>query len=187
MNHDKITDYINLLLKWNKAYNLTAITQPADIQTKHINDSLSVLPYLKGQRIIDVGTGAGFPGIPLAIAAPEKQFVLLDSNGKKIRFLKQVVHELALQNVEVINTRVELLNPDELFDTVITRAFASLLDMINTTQHLLKSGGYFLAMKGIVPVDDLKKLPHNISHIETHQISVPGLNEARCLVILCKD
>jgi 16S rRNA (guanine527-N7)-methyltransferase len=144
---------------------------------RHLLDSLAVMPYVAGMRIIDVGSGAGIPGIPLALALPDREFVLLDSNGKKSRFQTQVKAALGLQNVEVVNRRVEDYRPDRLFDTVITRAFASVTDILSSSRHLLASGGEMLAMKGVLPESELETLPHGFQLAETINIKVPGLEQ----------
>jgi 16S rRNA (guanine527-N7)-methyltransferase len=144
---------------------------------RHLLDSLAVIPYLGGMRIIDVGSGAGIPGIPLALALPDREFVLLDSSGKKSRFQTHVKGALGLQNVEVVNRRVEDYRPDRLFDTVITRAFASVTDILSSSRHLLASGGEMLAMKGALPESELETLPHGFQLAETINIKVPGLEQ----------
>lgn len=178
---DKISSFLELLQKWNQAYNLTAIRDPKDMVTKHILDSLVVAPYIKGPRIIDVGTGAGLPGIPLAIALPHFQFTLLDSNGKKIRFLTQVLAELGLKNIEIVQERVEDYQSTEGFQTIISRAFASLDDFIDKTKHLLATDGQILAMKGKVLDEELKNVT---GHVKVCQLEIPGLKEQRNLVII---
>lgn len=145
---DQLSRYIELLKKWNRVYNLIATDQTRHIIDRHIIDSLLVIPYLHGKHILDVGTGAGLPGIPLAILLPEKNFVLLDSNGKKTRFITQVKVSLGLDNVQIINQRVEIYQPEILFDVVISRAFANLTDMLNLTQHLCAEEGEFISLKG---------------------------------------
>ncbi|MFC0180651.1 16S rRNA (guanine(527)-N(7))-methyltransferase RsmG [Thorsellia kenyensis] len=151
-------EYVQLLDKWNKAYNLTSVRNPLDMLNKHILDSLLVTPFLKGNKIIDVGTGPGLPGIVLAIFFPEKNFVLLDSLGKRIRFLKEVILKLELNNVEIVQSRVEEFRPNELFDSVISRAFASLKDMITLCSHLLDENGTYYAMKGLYPEDEIEAI-----------------------------
>lgn len=183
----KITEYVELLLKWNKAFNLTAITSLDDIGSKHIADSLAVADYIHGQSIIDVGTGAGLPGIPLAMALPEKQFTLLDSNGKKIRFLKQVVQALNLKNVTPIHARVEDFQPESGFDMVISRAFASICDMLHGSSHLACDHGRFLAMKGMKPKQELEQLPPEFTVVNIHMLNVPGLTAERCLVEIARS
>lgn len=176
---DKILQYVQLLLKWNRAYNLTAIIEPQHIISEHILDSLTLAPWLIGQRSLDVGTGAGLPGIPLAILMPEHQWVLLDSVGKKIRFLRQAVMELALPNVQVVEARVEHWQPERCFDNVVTRAFGSLHDILAKTRHLVCPGGQWLAMKGVYPQAELEGISEPY---EVHILQVPGLAKQRHLV-----
>ncbi|WOJ92447.1 16S rRNA (guanine(527)-N(7))-methyltransferase RsmG [Congregibacter variabilis] len=177
-----LLDYLTLLSRWNKTYNLTAVRDERAMVTRHLLDSLSVLPHLQGQRFIDVGTGAGLPGIPLAIAAPTRQFTLLDSNGKKTRFLVHASNELGLTNIEVVKSRVRDYKPTHIYDTVLSRAFASLDDMISSCQHLLVPGGDFLAMKGQHPDEELQSVESGSFQISTIDLQVPGLFEDRCLV-----
>lgn len=155
---DRLLDYVNLLIKWNRVYNLTAVRDRQRILERHILDSLSVLPYLQGTRVIDIGAGAGLPGIPLAIAKPGNAFVLLDSNSKKTRFMQQVKTELSLTNVEVVCSRVEEYQPEPLFDVVISRAFSSLLQMAQWSAHLCAEQGSMLAMKGSYPDAEIAQL-----------------------------
>lgn len=178
----KIADYVALLIKWNKTYNLTAITKPAEIQQKHIADSLAIAPYLYGSRLIDVGTGAGLPGIPLAITNPDKHFTLLDSNGKKTRFLTQVKQELQLTNVDIVQQRVTDYQPTQPYTSVISRAFATIYDMLVASKHLVCHQGRILAMKGTQPTAELQKIPAGFKLVGVHAIDVPGLNAQRCLV-----
>lgn len=180
----RLLEFVSLLSKWNRAYNLTAIRDPEQMVTLHILDSLVVLHYLHGDRIIDVGTGGGLPGIPLALVAPDKSFTLLDSNGKKTRFLVQAVAELGLSNVTVVHSRVDQYRPGFLFDTVITRAFASLADMLPACRHLLGPKGRFLAMKGAYPAEELREIPSEFSLLDTVPLAVPGLAAERHLVRL---
>lgn len=169
--------YVELLAKWNKAYNLTAVRDPLEMVTRHLLDSLAVVPHFHARRAIDVGTGGGLPGIPLALVFPEREFVLLDSNSKKTRFLVQIKAELGLENVTVVHARVEEYHPNQIFDTVITRAFASVADILTSSRHLLKPGGEFLAMKGLVPAEELASLPAGF-HLEgVIPLSVPGLEQ----------
>lgn len=179
-----LVQYCSLLVKWNKTYNLTAIIEESQMVTHHLLDSLAVLPHLPGGRVIDVGTGAGLPGIPLALARPDQQFTLLDGNGKKTRFLVQVVGELSLQNVEVINRRVEDYQPTLLFDVVISRAFASLTDMIGTCAHLLSAGGVFVAMKGKFPEDEISEISPPFQLLSSIALEIPGLGAERHLLML---
>ena len=179
-----LIEYIQLFEKWNKAYNLSAVRNVRQMIGRHLLDSLVVAPLITGKRFIDVGTGGGLPGIPLAIMFPERQFTLLDSNGKKTRFLYQVKSQLKLDNVEVVNTRVEAFQPDELFDGVISRAFASLLDMTTGCKHLLRKNGRFWALKGIYPDDELSALEKNYKVKASYPLSVPGEEGERHLLEL---
>ena len=156
---ERLLAYLRLLGRWNNAYNLTAIRDPLDMVTRHLLDSLAVAPHLAGTRVLDVGTGPGLPGIPLAVACPALGFTLLDANAKKTRFVVQAVGELALKNVEVVQTRVENYRPSRTFDTVVSRAFASIAAMLAAARHLCAPGGRFLAMKGAYPEEELKALP----------------------------
>ncbi|WP_029408621.1 16S rRNA (guanine(527)-N(7))-methyltransferase RsmG [Thiomicrorhabdus sp. Milos-T2] len=179
---DKLMAYLALLQKWNKVYNLTAIRDPQEMLIKHLLDSLAVVPYIKQDRIIDVGTGGGLPGIPLAICFPEKQIDLLDSNSKKTRFLIQAKAELGLINTQVIHNRVEEYQPEPLYDAVISRAFASIQDMLDWTHHLIPNGGVWWAMKAQKDFEDLTKLPGLVKIEEVNELHVPKLNAERMLV-----
>ncbi len=176
-----LLNFINLIEKWNKAYNLTAIKSKQDMVALHLLDSLTVLPYLQGNRIIDIGTGAGLPGIPLAICLPELSFTLLDSNAKKTRFVQQAVLELKLGNVEVIHSRVEDFAPPQSYDMVLTRAFAELSDIIAVTKHLVAQGGKLIAMKAKCPEAELSKRPANTQVIP---VKIPGIDAERNLVCI---
>jgi len=184
----RLRDYIYLIDKWNRVYNLTSVRNPAEMVTRHILDSLAVLPYLRGSRVLDVGTGAGLPGIPLAIVDkeqhPEREFVLLDSNSKKTRFVQQVITELELGNVRVVHERAENYCPANKFDVVVSRAFASIADMLNNSGQHCSDDGVLLAMKGAKPVTELQELPANYSVEAVHQLEVPGLEGQRHLVCL---
>ena len=153
-----LLDYLQLLHKWNRAYNLTAVRDPAEMVTRHLLDSLAVAPFLDGRRFLDVGTGAGLPGVPLAIQRPDLAFHLLDSNGKKTRFLFQVKTALALDNMTVHHARAESFRPEVPFDAVLSRAFTSLAEMVAVCGHTLAPGGRYLAMKGAYPADELAAL-----------------------------
>ncbi|ENV1395804.1 16S rRNA (guanine(527)-N(7))-methyltransferase RsmG [Vibrio cholerae] len=184
---EQLVGYVQLLDKWNKAYNLTSVRDPMEMLVKHILDSLVVSPHLVGERFIDVGTGPGLPGIPLAIMHPDKKFVLLDSLGKRIRFLKQVIHELKINNVLPVQSRVEEFDPESGFDGVLSRAFASMTDMVNWCQHLPKpNGGVFLALKGVRPDDEITLLPEWCSVTDIKALQVPELEGERHLVILSR-
>lgn len=176
---EKMLLFIKLIEKWNKVYNLTAIRNKEDMVYLHLLDSLAVLPFIEGNRVIDVGTGAGLPGIPLAICLPETEFVLLDSNAKKTRFVQQVILESGLKNVSVFQSRVENFLPEQLFDTVITRAFAALPEIVRITAHLLGSNGQLLAMKAQQPDEELANIQAKTSVIP---VKLPGIEVPRCLV-----
>ena len=180
---DMLLRYLALLAKWNRAYNLTAVRDPAQVVTRHLLDSLSTLAHVQGPRIIDVGTGAGLPGVPLAIARPDWQVCLLDSNGKKTRFLNQATVELALPNVTVINQRVESYRAEQSFDTIVSRAFAALPDMLRITRHLRAPGGQWLAMKG--PGEHAERVALSPEFkVEVHTVEIPGECIERRVLIL---
>lgn len=181
----QLISYVSLLDKWNKAYNLTSVRDPQQMLIRHIMDSIVVAPYLKGEKFIDVGTGPGLPGIPLAIVCPGASFTLLDSLGKRVRFLRQVQHELKLDNIIPVQSRVETFNDQPLFDGVISRAFASLQDMVNWCGHLpAAEQGRFYALKGVVPEDELSALPDHLRIEQVITLQVPELEGERHLVIL---
>jgi 16S rRNA (guanine527-N7)-methyltransferase len=179
--NQNLFDYLSLMQKWNKAYNLTAIRDLEAMVTKHVLDSLCISSWVKGPRLIDVGTGPGLPGIPLAISNPHLQVLLLDSNGKKIRFLQEVKRQLKINNIEIVQTRVENYHPALSFDTVTSRAFSDLKSMISSTRHLLADNGIWLAMKGRYPQSELVDI--NIEYKVQHY-QVPGLDSERCCVII---
>ena len=183
---EQLVGYVELLDKWNKAYNLTSVRDPQQMLSRHIVDSLVVLPHLQGERFIDVGTGPGLPGLPLAIVQPEKEFVLLDSLGKRIRFIRQVCHELGLKNVKAVQSRVEEFDDPTKFDGVISRAFASLNDMLSWCEHLPAENGRFYALKGLYPQDELEQLPEQYKIESIEQINVPGIDASRHIVIISK-
>lgn len=178
--------YLALLIKWNKAYNLTAVRDPDEMVSRHLLDSLSVVPFVveAGDNWLDVGSGGGMPGIPLAILFPERRFTLLDSNGKKTRFLTQVKLELKLANLEVIHSRVEAFTPEQPFSGICSRAFSSLEDFSNWTRHLGDGQTQWLAMKGVHPDDELQALPADFSLTATYVLKVPGCQGQRHLLIL---
>lgn len=182
----QLVAYIELMAKWNKAYNLTSVRNPKDMLTKHILDSLAIAPFIKNERYIDVGTGPGLPGIPLAIACPNATFTCLDSLGKRVRFMKQVSFELKLKNVEPIQSRVEDFQPIKSYDGVLSRAFASINDMLHWCNHLIDSSGEFLALKGQYPQDELEVIADNIMIVSTHQLEIPFLEGERNLIVLKK-
>lgn len=184
--HQQLLAYLALLIKWNKAYNLTAVRNPDEMVSRHLLDSLSVVPYVAeaGDNWLDVGSGGGMPGIPLAILFPERHFTLLDSNGKKTRFLTQVKLELQLANLEVIHSRVEGFTPEHPFSGICSRAFSSLQDFSDWTRHLGDGDTRWLAMKGVHPDDELQALPTDFSLLATHVLKVPGCQGQRHLLIL---
>lgn len=192
-HQQQLVQLVELLNKWNKAYNLTSVRNPNEMLVKHIMDSIVVSPHLEGQCFIDVGTGPGLPGLPLAILNPDKQFYLLDSLGKRIRFIKQVVHELGLKNVTPIQSRVEEFTseeeswPEQGFDGVLSRAFASLDDMLDWCHHLPHQQGKFYALKGVIPQAELDHLRDGLSLDVIHQLVVPELEGERHLVIIKQD
>ncbi|RFC32545.1 MAG: 16S rRNA m(7)G-527 methyltransferase [Candidatus Nitrotoga sp. SPKER] len=179
----KLLNYLELLQKWNRVYNLTAIRQPEQMISGHLLDSLAVLPHLWPGRWLDVGCGAGLPGIILALMRPEWTFVLLDSNSKKTSFVQQVKIELGLRNISITCTRVEAWQVSETFDGIISRAFAETAKFVTLTRHLLDQKGRWVAMKGI-PQQELERLPNDVSVEQVIPLQVPGLTAARCLIIL---
>ena len=181
-----LLDFVLLLDKWNQAYNLTAVRDPQQMITRHILDSLSISPFVKGPRVLDVGSGAGSPGIPLALAQPQLDFVLLDSNAKKTRFITQAVASFRIKNVEIVQERVEKYDPRKKFNTLISRAFASIADMLAGTGHLADTGAEFLAMKGVYPQEELTAIPQNYKVSSVQALQVPGLDAARHLVIITR-
>jgi len=184
---DKLVAHLDLLDDWNSRMNLTAIRDRPSQLTKHLLDSLTVLPYLHGQRIADVGSGAGFPGIPLAIVEPHRHFSLIESTGKKCRFLEHVRDTLQLANVEVVQSRAEAYKPDIRFDTVIARAVGPVADLVKVAGPLVVGGGRLLAMKGRYPEDELAARLNGWKVAAVHPLTVPGLGEERHLVELCRS
>ena len=176
--------HIALVAKWNRRLNLTAITDGGDMVVNHILDSLSVMPYLKGNRILDVGTGAGFPGIPLAIAGPSTGITLLDSRGKRIEFLRYACHSLKLSNISLQNSRVEDYRPQQKFDTLVARAFSSLTRLVKLTGRCRSQGVRLLALKGKVPEDEIAELSSEVrTRVTIEKIDIPWLNAQRHIVI----
>jgi 16S rRNA (guanine527-N7)-methyltransferase len=199
---DALLFYLAELIRWNKAYNLTSVREPAEMVGRHLLDAYTVAPYIKKQvkcdekgndkgndkalSILDVGTGAGLPGIPLALMFPQAAFVLMDSNGKKIRFIEHVVRELGLQNVVPLQARVESHPDDALFDTILCRAYASLENFVSSSGHLLSSDGVMIAMKGKVPQAELDELPAAWVATQVDRVTVPGVDGERHIVVLHK-
>lgn len=185
--NELLIQYLELLIKWNKAYNLTAIRDPEEMFIKHIVDSLSITPFIKGESILDVGTGPGLPGIPMAIMFPSKHFSLLDSNGKKTRFLVQAKMSLKLSNIEVFNVRVENLPNNKLFDQIMSRAFTALDNMVKLCKHLLSGNGEFLAMKGLIPKDEIAMVDSDFGIESIIPLMVPGCMDQRHLITVKKN
>ena len=179
---ERLLDYVELLMRWNAAYNLTGVRDPADMVTRHLLDSLAVAAYVQGDSLADLGSGAGLPGIPLAILEPARQHVLIDSNGKKTRFLREAVRTLALDNVRVEQSRVEDARGQ--FDCITARAFATLTDMLALGGHLLAPNGVWLALKGQLDKEEILGVPTGFQVTDAHPLAVPGLGAARHVVII---
>jgi 16S rRNA (guanine527-N7)-methyltransferase len=187
LNDDQVVSlerYLALLEKWNRVYNLTAIREPERMVTHHLLDSLAILPHVHGPSVLDVGSGAGLPGIPLAIAAPGLAVTLLDSNHKKAAFLQQAVAELALANATVVTARVEAWQTEARFDTIVSRAFADLGEFVSGAARLLAPGGIIAAMKGVHPHDEIERLPAGFRVREVLKLDVPLLDAERHLVLV---
>lgn len=180
----QLAAYLRLLARWNQAYNLTSVRDPADMATRHVGDSLTALPCLAGDRLLDVGAGAGLPGIPLAIARPATRVTLLDSQIKKARFLRQAVAELKLGNVAVVHGRVEDYRPVQAYPTIICRAFASLADFVTAAGHALAPGGRLVALKGRLPAAEIAGLPAGWALQAATPVAAPGLVGERHLIVL---
>ena len=181
----KLIAYVELINRWNRAYNLTAVRDPMAMVTRHLLDSLAISPHIPEGITLDVGTGPGLPGIPLAVAFPNQRFHLLDGNGKKTRFLFQVKNDLLLTNVDIKETRVENFQVDRGYDCIVSRAFASLSSMINSCQHLLSQQGHIFAMKSAGVHAELNEIDDSAELVALHELEVPGLEETRYLVELC--
>lgn len=184
---EQLLRLLDELDEWNQLMNLTAIRDRAQQITKHLLDSLSIQPYLRGARIVDVGTGAGFPGLPLALVNPDRQFTLLDSTAKKLKFIDHAAQMLGLSNVRTVHSRAEAFEPDERFDIVVSRAVGSVVKFVHWSAHLCVGGGRLLAMKGRYPHDELEELPNGWKLAGVHRLSIPGLDEERHLVELCRS
>lgn len=180
---EALLTYLDLLAKWNRVYNLTAITEPKRMVSHHLLDSLAVLPHLDAERLLDVGSGAGLPGIPLALARPDLRVTLLEASQKKATFLQQATIELKLRNVEVVPARAEAYRPRSPFPRIVARAFSQLADLVRLTAHLLAEGGRWLAMKGTYPQAELERL-QGARVVQVLRLEVPGLDAERHLVIL---
>jgi 16S rRNA (guanine527-N7)-methyltransferase len=177
-------DYLALLAKWNKVYNLTAVREPGQMLSQHLLDSLTILPYIRGDHILDIGSGGGVPGIPLAIALPEKRITLLDSNHKKTAFLQQACIELKLSNVTVVCERAESWQPPYKFEIVVSRAFSDLSTFAKLVNQLCAPTGIMLAMKGVFPHDEVARLPTNVAVEQVIPLKVPMLEAERHLVVM---
>lgn len=180
----KLMAYLALLDKWNRVYNLTAVRDAERMVSHHLLDSLAAVPYFQAESILDVGSGGGLPGIPLAIARPELQVTLLDSIAKKTAFLLQAKAELGLANLNVVTSRVEDFRPETGFDVITSRAFSDLKEFVTLTRHLLKPGGKWLAMKGLYPHEEIAVLPAGVKVSADHALRVPGLEASRHLIVL---
>jgi 16S rRNA (guanine527-N7)-methyltransferase len=184
---DALLAHLDLVDEWNTRFNLTAIRDREQQISKHVLDSLTVRPWLRGPRVADVGSGAGFPGIPLAIVEPERRFALIESTGKKCRFLETVRDSLGLANVDVIQARAELYKPEARYDTVVARAVGPLADLARFAGPLLAGGGRLLAMKGRHPGEELAARLNGWKVVAVHPLRVPGLDDERHLVELCRS
>jgi 16S rRNA (guanine527-N7)-methyltransferase len=181
---DRLVKFIELLRKWNGAYNLVSAADLEDVVSRHLLDSLSVCPHIGQGRLLDVGTGAGFPGLPLAIMSLATDCTLLDSAGKKVRFIRHVVRTLSLGNVHPVHARCETHHPGQEYETIISRAFSSLADFVRLTRHLGGTSTRWLAMKGKTPSDELDSLPEGVSVLSVEKLEVPDLHAERHLVIM---
>jgi 16S rRNA (guanine527-N7)-methyltransferase len=181
---DKLVGFVRLLEKWNRVYNLTAVREPQAMVDRHILDSLGVMPYLRGDTLLDVGTGAGLPGLPLAIARPDLEVTLLDANAKKLRFVRQAVAELELRNVRVEQARMQEYRPGRAFDMVISRAVSSLDELYQQSQHLLAAGGRMLFMKGALPEQEMAAFAPRRASLHCERLYIPGLDAERHLLWL---
>ena len=180
----RLLTYLALLDKWNRVYNLTAVRDTERMVSHHLLDSLAAVPFFEGEAVLDVGSGGGLPGIPLAIARPELQVTLIDSIAKKTAFLLQAKAELGLANLNVVTSRVEDFRPSTRFDIITSRAFSDLKEFVTLTRHLLKPGGHWLAMKGLMPHEEIASLPDWVKVSANHALAVPGLEASRHLIVL---
>lgn len=180
----KLLQYLSLMQKWNKVFNLTSITEPRDMVYLHIIDSLLTAPFLSGKRFLDVGSGAGLPGIPLAILHPEQEWVLLDKNNKKTRFMTQAIAELKLTNVQTVHMRAEDFHPAQCFDNILSRAYATLGEFIKTTRHLICKNGTFIALKGKYPHDEIDSAADSLGETTVTALSLQGMPLERHIVCI---
>jgi 16S rRNA (guanine527-N7)-methyltransferase len=184
---EKLLAYAALLYKWNRTYNLTALREPALAVSYHLLDSLAILPYVQGKSLLDVGSGGGLPGVPMAIVRPDLRVTLVDSNSKKTAFLQQAAIELQLTNVTVHCGRVELYRPPANFSVIASRAFSELGEFARLSRHLLESGGHWLAMKGLRPDAEIERLPDDVVVEAVPSLAVPGVDGERHLVVMCSS
>lgn len=180
----KLLAYLALIEKWNRVYNLTSVREPASMLTHHVLDSVAIAPHVHGRTILDVGSGAGLPGIPIALVLPQTQVTLLDSNQKKSTFQQQAVIELGLNNVEVVNARVESWDTRRVFDTILSRAYAEIADFVAAAARLCAPGGMLAAMKGAYPSEELERIPAGYVIAQVIPLTIPGLAAARHLVLM---
>lgn len=180
----KLIEYLRLLEKWNQVYNLTAVRELKKAVSVHLLDSLALMPFVNAERLLDVGSGAGLPGIPLAVAKPELSVTLLDSNHKKTAFLSQAVSELGLRNAKVVCQRIETWRPEERFDCIVSRAFSEIAEFVTLSHHLLAPGGVLVAMKGVLPFEEIERLPPEFRLKQLHPLSIPSLEASRHLVLI---
>ena len=181
----RLAQYVDLIAQWNGAYNLTAVRDPEQMVARHLLDSLSILPFLHGTRLVDIGAGAGLPGIPLALARPDLQLALVEPVGKKARFLREAVRQLGLgERAQVHAQRAEAVEAKAAFDCLVARALGSLEMIVSVGGHLLRSGGRILAMKGQSPIDELRNLPEGYRLLDVHRLQVPGCSAERHLVVV---
>jgi len=183
----QLADYVGLLAKWSKVYNLTAVRQPQQMVIRHVLDSLAVVPFLTEGSLLDVGTGAGLPGLPIAIARPDLAATLLDANAKKLRFVRQAVAELRLGNVEVVQARMQEYQPGRAFDMVISRAVSSLEELYRQSRHLLAPRGRMLFMKGALPEEEMAAFAPGRETLHIERLDIPGLDAERHLLWLDKQ
>ena len=180
----KLLRHLELVEKWNRVHNLTSIRDGSKAVSLHLLDSLAILPYLSGRRVLDAGSGAGFPGIPIAVARPDMQVDVLDSSHKKYAFLRQAVAELGLKNVRAVCERAESWRPSERFDCIVSRALAEIAEIISLVEHLLAPGGVIAAMKGVHPFEEIDRMPAGFRVRQVHALAVPGLGAERHLVLI---
>jgi 16S rRNA (guanine527-N7)-methyltransferase len=180
----RLVEYVALLDKWNRVYNLTAIRDAGSVVSVHLLDCLAAVPYLRGNGVLDVGSGAGLPGIPISVARPDLRVTMLESSHKKAAFLRQAVAELQLKNAAIVCERAESWQPRETFDCIISRAFAELSEFVTLTEHLLAQRGLLVAMKGVHPYDEIAKLPPEFRVTQVRRLRVPGLEAERHLVLI---